>query len=156
MNWLFVAPIVNFVESFVDNVIFDKVTPKIGSVVYCDLALGYAEHTGIYIGNNEIVHLNRKGMIETVSPESFIRGTSAISIYVSSYGDRSVGSSAVAERAKAQIGNCREYNVILDNCHQFTAGCLTGDFENSNNFLWMVKDTAREELGSDNWRVWNL
>ena len=44
----------------------------------------------------------------------------------------------------------------MDNCHQFTAGCLTGNFEEAKNFLWMVKDASAEVLGSDNWRHWDI
>ena len=53
------------------------------------------------------------------------------------------------------VGKSRDYNFIMDNCHQFTSGCLTGDFENADNFLWMLKDTAGEVLGADNWRLWD-
>lgn len=155
IKYLLPMPIINFAESFVDNVIRDKVYPKPGSVVYCDLAFGYAEHSGIYVGNNEIVHLNRHGKIEKVSAKRFIDGTSAISIYVSSSMNLSDGSEKVAERALNSIGRYRDYNFILDNCHQFSSGCLTGNFENSDNFLWMLKDTAKKVLGSDEWRVWD-
>ncbi len=58
-------PAINFAESFIDNVFRDKVDePAIGSVVYCDLVAGFADHSGIYIGNNEIVHLNGDGWVE--------------------------------------------------------------------------------------------
>ena len=53
----------NFVDSFVDNVIRDKVKPEIGTVVYCDLPFGYAEHSWIYIGDGEIVGLEKDGSI---------------------------------------------------------------------------------------------
>lgn len=154
-KFLLPMPIINFAESFVDNVIRDKVYPKIGSVVYCDLAFGYAEHSGIYIGNNEIVHLNRYGKIEKVSATEFIDGTTAISIYISSSEGSSDGSEAVAERAVDALGRRRDYNVIFDNCHQFSSGCLTGDFNNSDNFLWMLKHTTKKVLGSDEWRIWD-
>lgn len=150
------GPVGNLVESFVDNVIRDNVTPKPGSVVYCDLAFGYAEHSGIYVGNNKIVHLNNKGIIETVSPKEFIDGTTAISIYVSSSSGTSDGDESVAQRALDAVGRQRDYNVILDNCHQFSSGCLTGNFDNTDNFLWMLKDTTQKRLGSDEWRVWDI
>ncbi|MCY3701857.1 MAG: lecithin retinol acyltransferase family protein [Rhodospirillales bacterium] len=79
-----------------------------------------------------------------------------MSIYVSCYDERSVGNSRAARRALSMIGRRRNYNLLLDNCHQFVAGCLTGDFENSDNFLWMLKDTASNVLGSNTWRIWNL
>ena len=150
------VPAINFTESFVDNVFRDKVEPEVGSVVYCDLAFGYAEHSGIYIGGNQIVHLNKYGEIETVSPSSFIDGTTAISIYVSCYDTYAIGCKSTAQRAKNMIGTDRNYNVIFDNCHQFSSGCLTGDFDNSDSFLWMLKHTANDKLQANSWRVWDI
>ena len=49
-----------------------KVTPQKGSVLYCDLSFGIAEHSGIYVCDNRIVHLNGKGEIEVVSPAAFL------------------------------------------------------------------------------------
>lgn len=39
-----------------------KVTPLPGSVIICDL-MDVVEHSGIYIGNNKIVHLSGSGRI---------------------------------------------------------------------------------------------
>lgn len=148
-------PIYNVLEGLYDAC-RDSVTPKLGSVVYCDLAFGYMEHSGIYIGNNQIVHLNGDGLIESVSPKEFMEGTTACSIYVSSLGEHSTGSKNSAQRAINMIGRSREYNFLMDNCHQFSAGCLTGDFNDSINFLWMLKHCAGQELNADNWRYWDL
>ena len=66
----------SFFESLVKNVFCDVVKPKIGSVVKVDLALG-ADHTGIYIGNDEIVEVANVDSIATVrivSAEEFIEG----------------------------------------------------------------------------------
>ena len=60
--------LLGLVESFIDNEIRDTVYPVMGSVVYCDLAFGHAEHSGIYIGNDQIVHLDGSGDIEIVTP----------------------------------------------------------------------------------------
>ena len=146
------------VDSFVDNVVIDTVRPIKGSILYCDLHFGLGEHSGVYIGDNQIVHLDGSGEIEIVDPDEFLDrldgANSAISIYVSCNDKSAVGSNAVARRAKKMVGNYRDYNVILDNCHQFSSGCITGDFENTDNFLWALKRTARAELGANNWRVW--
>ena len=147
--------ICNIIESIVDT-IRDNVKPKIGSVLYCDLAFGRAEHSGIYIGDNQIVHLSGKGNIEVVSPKQFIDGTTAINILVSCKDTEAVGSEEVANRAKKMVGKKRDYSFLFDNCHQFTAGCLNGDFENHNNFLWMLKLETSEHLGSDTWRHWDI
>lgn len=154
------AILYSFAESFVDNVMRDKVVePAIGSVLYCDLAGGYGEHSGIYIGNGEIVHLDGSGQIEIVGPLSFLNRLGghnpSVTIYVSCKDKISVGSPAVAARAKSMVGKVRNYSLFLDNCHQFTSGCLTGDWENGDNFVMFLKSTTYKVLGTDNWRSWD-
>lgn len=145
----------NTTKSIVDGA-RDKVTPKRGSVVYCDLALGAASHSGIYVGNNQIVQLSGNGRVERVTPKKFIQGKTAISIYVSCKNNQSVGSVQVAKRARSLVGSRRGYNPLFDNCHQFSAGCLTGDFESASNVLWYLKSMASDVLGSNTWRHWDI
>ena len=153
LNYLIAPPVYNLVESFVDG-FRDAVKPVTGSVLYCDLVFGYAEHTGIYLGAGRIAHLNGQGIIEAVDRETFLEGTTGVSILVSSKDKQAVGSPIVADRAKYMLGRRRKYNFLLDNCHQFAAGCLTGNFNNTQNFLWMVKDEAERRLSSNTWREW--
>lgn len=153
-----VAHTVKHVGEYVIDEIKGRILPVRGSVVYCDLTLGngIAEHTGIYIGNNKIVHLNRHGFIEAVSPKQFLSGwTTGFNIYVSCQGDSAVGCDEAADFAESKIGCTRNYNVFMDNCHQFSAGCLIKDPENYNNFLWFLKNEAKKRLGADNWRLWD-
>lgn len=150
----------SFAESFVDNVIRDKVDePAFGSVVYCDLAGGYGEHSGIYIGNDQIVHLDGSGAIEIVGPHSFLNrlggANLAITIYASCRDTTPVGSTAAGKRAQSMVGGARDYSVIMDNCHQFTSGCITGNWENADNFLMFLKNTTYKHLGTDSWRSWD-
>lgn len=144
-------------EHVIDNHVKETVDePAVGSPVYCDLVFGSSEHSGIYIGNGQIIHLNRKGEIETVTAEEFVGGTTAQSIYVPCCGNTPVSDPVCAERAiiyQMGIGQ-RKYNVIMDNCHQFSAACLSGDPENSYNVLWMLKSECEEHSGADEWRVW--
>ncbi|HBC3964208.1 TPA: hypothetical protein KD885_003856 [Vibrio parahaemolyticus] len=144
------------VESFVDEVVRDTVEePAIGSVVYTELMLGgLAEHSGIYIGDNQIVELSGQGIIQVVSPDEFISGGTGLCIHVSCHDTIPVGCTAAARRAQDSISDRRDYSFLTDNCHQFTAGCLTGDFEGHDNFLWFLKGVAEKELGADTWRVW--
>ena len=148
----------NLAEKIVDNVCRDKVRAKIGSVLYIEMAFGVADHSGIYIGQGEVVELSGEGIIQQVPVSEFmdVPGNTAMSVYVSSSDGHAVGSQTVARRARTMVGRHRDYNLIFDNCHQFTSGCLTGDFENSDNFLWMLKDTAKKRLGADQWCVWDL
>ncbi|SFT26444.1 hypothetical protein SAMN05444586_10832 [Acinetobacter bohemicus] len=149
---------IKHVGEYIIDEIKGRVTPVRGSVVYCDLTLGngFAEHSGIYIGNKEIVHLNRHGQIEIVTPQQFISGATAGSeIYISCEGEWAVGCEETADFAESMVGSTRNYNVLIDNCHQFSAGCLLQDSENPNNFLWFLKDEAKKRLGADNWRLWD-
>lgn len=152
---LLFTPLYNAVESIVDGCRY-KVTPAIGSVLYCDLALGYMDHSGIYIGDNRIVHLTRSGKIEITTPRGFVDGGTAVHIYVSCCDEWSTGSQLVADRARTSVGFKRNYNFLVDNCHQFAAGCLTGNFEKQENFLWMLKDTASKTINANSWRYWDI
>lgn len=149
----------NAAKSMIDNYLREKVKPRVGSVVYCDLAV-VAEHSGIYVGKGKVAHLDGSGRIEIVTARQFLNRLGglnpAVSIYVSCDGNGAIKSSRVAKRAREMVGGERSYNVILDNCHQFTSGCLTGDFGNADNFLWMLKDTAEKKLDVTTWRVWDL
>lgn len=151
--------LMNATSSLVDNCVRDKTRPVMGSIVFCDLAV-VAEHSGIYVGKGKIAHLDGSGNIEIVTARQFMKRLGglnpALSIYVSCDDDGAVGSRSVAKRAKAMLGGERAYNLILDNCHQFTSGCITGDYGNSDNFLWMLKHTAEQEMGATCWRVWDI
>ena len=56
--------------------------------------------------------------------------------------------------AQAAIGNERAYNIIMDNCHQFTAECILGEFDNPNNFLFFLKHTVETEMNDGNSIQW--
>ena len=148
---LLAYPIFNTAESVIKHC-QDAVTPKIGSVVYCDLAFGFADHSGIYVGNDEIVHLNANGWIEKVSTAEFIENTTALTFYVSSRDDNAVGSYAVADRALSRVNQKSRYSLLADNCHRFTSSCLTGNINNTDSFLWMLKVTAYQAIQAESWR----
>ena len=131
-----------------------RVNPIPGSIVYCNLLLT-TEHSGIYIGNNKIVHLNRHGSIEIVSPQEFISGTPANAIYVSCNNGKPVGSKLVAERARNFVGHRRDYDVLFDNCHQFSASCLVGDTDNRLTLLTMLKLQSDITLDAKQWLHWD-
>ncbi len=149
------------------------VKPEIGSVVFVGLVARFAEHSGIYIGDNRIVSLSGKskgGRIVAEDPEKFVAGCTGNNIYVSYQGEYAVGSKLVAERARSKIGEIKKYNLFFRNCHQFTAGCLLGDFSNPHTTLtawpmdpdstlamWStgLKQLVAKELGANIWRIWD-
>ncbi|WP_406041277.1 hypothetical protein [Succinimonas sp.] len=166
------TPGTSLTESFIDNVLRDPVTPVFGSVLYVDLASGYAEHSGIYVGGGEkcIVELtNEEGkcIINLVSPDEFISGGTGFSIYVSSHQGQAVGKKRAARRALSMVGrNLGDYNIALNNCHMFTNYCLRskdGDEAGSDlsailsmdMTLTSIKNRARKVMDADEWRVWH-
>ncbi|MCD9499336.1 MULTISPECIES: lecithin retinol acyltransferase family protein [Photobacterium] len=156
LYYLSLIPVINNIkDSIIDNVFKSKIKPIEGSIVYCDLFLGYAEHSGIYIGNDQIVHKNRYGIIEHISSKDFIENTTAISIYVSSYKGSASGSIFSAWRAESQIGIHDEYSFYHYNCHQFCSYCLSGDYDNYDISLMQLKFNSRNYIDIDDWLVWD-
>lgn len=148
------------VRSVIDNFVRGTACPVEGSIVYCDLGLGgiSLEHSGVYVGNGQIVHLDGSGAIGIVSHKEFLARLGGLNcardIYVSCDGSNAVGTTGIAERARSMVGTQRNYSFVIDNCHQFSSGCITGNFENSDNFLWSLKHTAEQYLAVNTWRVW--
>lgn len=154
------VPGYSLVESVIDNYVRDTVTPVAGSILHCSLY--GAEHSGIYIGEGQIVELQGKlssdsGAIRIANKSGFIKGTNALTVYVACYGDGSqpIGSEVVAQRAREAVGQRRNYHLFNDNCHRFTSGCITGNFNNDDCFFIDLQNTIRRVYGSFNWRAWN-
>jgi len=162
----------NIIEHVADNYFFDTVNPTIGSVLYVDFiaAASLMQHSGIYIGDGKIVHLNGNGVVEEVSPSDFISGFGGLkcgsSIYVSCNGTTPVGCKSAANTAKAEVGNSYEYSIIKFNCHQFVSNCISGFVSDPDEMeikhriistLTGLKLVCRFDIdiNSDNWRVWD-
>ncbi|MBQ3682455.1 MAG: hypothetical protein II922_05170 [Succinimonas sp.] len=165
------GPMMAPVASFIDNVLRDPVTPVMGSVLYVDLACGYAEHSGIYVGGGEkcIVELSNEDgqcIINLVSPDEFVNGGTGFSIYVSSHNGYAVGKKRAARRALSMVGcNLGTYNIALNNCHMFTNYCLRKKDSDDDSrglsaildmkmTLTSIKNLARKVMDADEWRVW--
>ena len=110
------------------------VFPIKGCILKCDLGV-LLEHTGVYVGKGKIVSLNRHSQIRVENETSFFPpGTNPVlnRIYAACYGDTDelLFSPVIARRAKKKVDQKTPYNVLFNNCHRFTAGCITGNFEN--------------------------
>lgn len=116
--------------------------PAIGALIYCQL--GTAEHSGVYIGNKNVIDLNRKGEIKKVSLKEFtgniLSTDKDIFIPVMKHAMWPLGDENIAKEAFKNLAERRKYNLLDDNCHQFVAGCIIGNLENDCNFLFMVKE----------------
>lgn len=139
----------------------DHVRPVEGSVLSCRLA-GMLDHTGIYVGNGEIVHRDGEGYICKCSPKEFLGRLGgynpAISIFVSSLEDMPVGGKTIARRALRAVGKERfnGYDIFYRNCHAFTQYCITGRLNNGplDCTITGVERIAAEYIDMDNWRTW--
>lgn len=124
-----------------------------GSVLHCNL--GPVEHSGIYIGNNQIVELSGQGQIQLTNPRGFLSGfpgTAHIFAACDDFGP--LYKPSIVSRAKHKAGHTRSYSLIFDNCHQFTAGCITGDFENNYNFFYLLESLISKNLNNKNPIQW--
>lgn len=147
----------------IDDYLRDKVTPQIGSVVVCDLAVAF-EHSGIYIGNNKIIHRDGGGFIDIVTPDVFLKRlnglNNAMSIYVSCKGNTALHLEEVAKRAieAKENPNFKGYDILSQNCHQFVQYALTGKVISSKqNFVFAnVEQTLKNLYQMDNWRIWDF
>lgn len=138
----------------------ENLEPSYGSVIYTELGFGTMEHSGIYMSDGEVIDLGGDGRIRRVSLKEFAGHITTFNheIYVPCYldWDGTVSTSMAGYRASEKVGESRNYNLIMDNCHQFCAGCVTGNFENASNFLWMLKDVVQQEHGENLlWRKWD-
>ena len=152
------GPLLNFAESFIDNVVRGKVTPIRGSIIKCDLYT--FQHTGIYLGGNRIVELCGNGSIRETDPRGFRASTNAISVYVACNGMTPLGSEEVARRAESYVGTSRDYHILVDNCHKFVIDCILNGQEPisliDTSFI-AVEEHIKMLMNHGNpidWRVW--
>jgi hypothetical protein len=121
------------------------------------------DHSGVYVGDDEIVHRDGGGYLALVSPKEFIERldgwNAAISIYVSCRGENPVGSDTAAERALEALHDPQHYgyNLLTKNCHQFCQYCLTGEEKGFADCTFTSLQNALVGMyGLSEWRVWDI
>jgi len=157
---LVAAPaIYNVARHVIDNKTRNTVSsPTIGGIVYCDLFA--ASHSGVYVGDGNIVHLDGSGVVVKTSAKTFIKRlegwNTARSIYTLCKGKEPVGIAGAAAYAEDQVGRKVKYTLAQNNCHRFTASCLLGE-ESPSSYLLLgaVKSIHDEKTGKSIGRVWN-
>jgi len=107
---------------------------KPGAILMCSLAFSAAEHTGIYLGDGNVAELKGSGEVRSINIYEFINSTE-VRTGVSAFAACDINgnifiSKEASKNAKSTLGDYREYNLVTNNCHKYTAGCLTGNFEN--------------------------
>ncbi|WP_249213755.1 lecithin retinol acyltransferase family protein [Tatumella sp. JGM130] len=145
----------NLAMSLWDNLDMNCIRePAVGGIVQCELLFDVTLHSGIYVGNGKIVHLEGDGNISCSTGEQFLRRlggfNSAISIYTDCNDMTPSGHTAARDRALSWVGKPYRYHLLNSNCHRFTARCLTGE---SCNDVCLASDLDRFRRGT-HWRVW--
>ena len=139
-----------------------QVYPVEGSIVCCLLA--NVDHSGVYVGDNTIIHRDGEGVIAEVSPREFLARLDgwnpAVTVFVSCRDDEPVGSRDAALRARGALFDPRHrgYNLITRNCHQFCHYCLTGKTGNGTaDFTFLsLENEMRKVLHATSWRAWRM
>jgi len=98
----------------------------VGAVVVCEI-FHLFEHSGIYIGEGQIVELQGSGLVRAISINRFFDNRSGKHLLVAcnAQGQVLVGDGCY-ERAVAQIYTVQDYDLIHNNCHRFTQHCVSG------------------------------
>ena len=147
----------------------EKVQPIEGSIVCCGLLGGACDHSGVYVGNGDIVHRSGGGYLEVVSPEAFLARHSgrnpAWRIHVSCRGESAVGNDKARNRALQAVNNHNHseysgYHLQKKNCHHFCQYCLTGIKSEEQGPMYFtftsLEQTLKDECQFDKWRVWDV
>jgi hypothetical protein len=97
-----------------------------GAVVVCEI-FHLFEHSGIYLGEGQIVELQGSGLVRAISINRFFDNRSGKHLLVAcdQQGQVLLGSGCY-ERAVAQIFTVQDYDLIHNNCHRFTQHCVSG------------------------------
>ena len=153
-------------------------TPVPGSILFCELDVGYAEHSGIYVGGGdkciiELANIDGSCMIKRVTPEEFVNGGLGSTIYISCHHNTAVGREYIASTAETMVGKCLgDYSFAKNNCHMFTDYCICSSNIEQGPLNWEkllkslknhemkmtldhVKKRAREIMNADQWLKWD-
>ncbi|MFK9095513.1 lecithin retinol acyltransferase family protein [Bacillus salipaludis] len=155
-------------SKLIKEITTEKAALKRGSIVYCELAGGFAEHSGIYLGNGNFAEVTTdikgNGRVVKVNANEFMRGSifrTGFRIYTASdrFGSKvgySVAEEDFALYAESQIGKKLSYKLLENNCHRFTASCIAGK-DTGDCFFWELKKRIEEHYWWEfpyNYVVW--
>ena len=98
----------------------------VGSVIVCEIYHLF-DHSGIYVGDGQIIELAGSGLVRAVTSQRFLHNRSGEQLMaLCDPRGQPVGNPAGAERAAAQLFSYQPYDLLRHNCHQFVCCCLTG------------------------------
>jgi hypothetical protein len=113
-----------------------------GGFVYCRL-YGF-EHSGISTHNNQIIELERDGIVKKSTCDEFLRGTGSAKILIAGSGNRIILDPVVAELAEDFVLQKRGYNLLFQNCHNFVATAITQDLKSRISYFFELNRLIAE------------
>lgn len=123
-----------------------------GAVVCCEI-FQFFEHTGIYIGDGQIVELAGSGLVRSLSFNRFLADRSGAElIFATSPAGNIIGSEIAANRAIEQIYSYQNYDLLRNNCHRFTYSCISGDSLPLTSFFDLKQALAKYWRFTPNWQ----
>lgn len=127
-------------------------TIPVGAVVCCEI-FQFFEHTGIYIGDGQIVELAGSGLVRSLSFNRFLADRSGAElIFATSPAGNIIGSEIAANRAIEQIYSYQNYDLLRNNCHRFTYSCVSGDSLPLTSFFDLKQALAKYWRFTPNWQ----
>lgn len=133
----------------------DDIQPTLGSIVYCNQ--GDFEHSGIYIGDDMVIHLNQAGRIEKVSVNDFTSTDYTDIWFPSNDHGQALGLCTAVYVAMEIMDNREDYQLENVKPNQFITGCITNSFENTDNSLQGLKQAFAEMFECPVvWKRWGI
>ncbi len=139
--------------------------PIIGSILRTELIAGGADHSGIYIGNNQIIEIaekNGSGCVEVTDLNDFVHSSLvrtgvAIYIAVDKLSKDIICNKKIVDTASRHIGKKNKYRLMKDNCHSFVHKCIINEDFDKITSVWKFKQltkTISENLNNNRIVQW--
>ncbi|GEM_PF-1715237 len=112
-----------------------RFNPVIGSILRTELIKGVADHSGIYIGDNQIIEITQENGFGVVNitdlndfvHSSFARTGTTIYIAIDRLSKDVIFNKKISIIAKKHIGKRNHYQLMEDNCHSFVHKCIINE-----------------------------
>ena len=120
----------------------------VGAILKVDLKLN-ADHSGIYLGYGNVAELDGSGKIMVRYLDDFLKGDRSWRCGENIYAayDRNnlkfLADEKFALRAIESLCQIREYDFSIENCHKFSTGCITGDFDKYVTYLFELEEQIK-------------
>jgi len=125
--------------------------PQLGSILRTELINGVADHSGIYIGNDQVIEITQEngfGVVKNTDlndfvHSSFARTGSTIYIAIDRLSKDVICNEKLSNTAKKHIGKRNTYQLMKDNCHSFVHKCIINEDFVKITSLWKFEELTK-------------